>query len=161
MANLPTHGWKVYLSGNRDLPNYEAAGDIVIICSSLIKGSTNRPRTESITIEGEERMSQEALLAEHGLAEVNNDIARVIAGMVRLRYGFPANVKDVGTPRDPGDLLLEGMVIRTKIGPLSSCVACSQVGVDGFCEEVSSGGADSADDGVGVIGVRSLEFKAA
>jgi hypothetical protein len=153
MTNYPSCGFKVYLSRNGDLPNYEMAGDVVFTCSSLIADSTNRDRIKTITFNGEERISQQALLASHGLVEQPIDAIRAIAGMLRLKEGFPNKQEYIGTNRDQGDMF-DGMVARGKQGSSSGSAASYQDGVAGFWRAVVR-----ASDNVGVFGGLSPELK--
>ena len=121
MTNYPSCGFKVYLSENGDLPTYQEAGDVVFTCSSLIHDSTNRHRNQTTRLDGEERISQEALLTSLGLVEQLNDVVRVIAGMFRLAKGFPYTQGDV----------FDGNVARTKRGSSSGSAHSSQDGVGG------------------------------
>lgn len=132
MKNFPWRGFKVYLSRNGDLPNYEEAGDVVITCSSLIHDSTNRHRDKTITLDGKKRVSQTALLCQHGLVEVPNDVARTVAGMYRVAQGFPAKREDLGlgNERDRGDAF-QGKAARTKRGLYSGSAASYMDGVGG------------------------------
>ena len=154
MANYPREGWQVYLSGNGDLPNYEEAGDVVFRCSSLIADSTNRHRSQTITLDGQKRISHEDLLSQHGLVEEPNDVVRVMAGMFRLAHGFPANKDDIGTERDKGDVF-EGKLARTKQGSSSGSAASCQDGVYDFFWDDN----DFAYAHVGVVGGLSPELK--
>ncbi len=158
LANYPMRGWKVYLSGNQDLPNYAEAGDIVITMTSLITDSTNRHRSQTVSINGEERISQEALLTKLGLDEVNNDFVRAMAGMFRLKRGFPPSQGDVGTERDSGDLF-EGKVARSKKGPSSGSARSLPFGVvdNGWFDRAPA----CADVKVGVVGGVSLRLERA
>ena len=154
MKNFPLSGFKVYLSQNGDLPNYKEAGNVVFTCSSLIHDSTNRHRNQTTRLNGEERISQEALLASLGLVEQPNDVVKVIAGMVRLANGFPAKQSDIGTKRDQGDVF-DGKVARTQRGSSSGSAASCRHGVrDSFWN-----GRDLAYALVGVVGGLSPELK--
>ena len=130
LNNHPSSDFKVYLSKNRDLPDYEEAGDVVFTCTSLIHDSTNRHRTNTITRNDGERTSQEALLSEYDLVEVPNDVVRAVAGMYRIAQGFPDDMDVIGTEGDNGDMF-KGKVARTKRGPSSGCAASSKDGIDG------------------------------
>lgn len=154
MKNFPLSGFKVYLSQNGDLPNYEKAGNVVFTCSSLIQGSTSRHREETINCNGEERISQEALLSKLGLVEQPNDVVRAVAGMYRVAKGFPDTQDDIGTERDKGDVF-DGKIARTKRGPSSGSATSYQRGVygSGWCD------LDRADASVGVVGGLSPELK--
>jgi hypothetical protein len=154
MQNVPSCGFKVYLSKNGDLPQYSEAGNVVIKYSSLITDSTTRHRDQTITHHGEKRISQKALLSQHGLVEVANDVVRVNAGMYRLAHGFPANKDDIGTERDKGDVF-EGKVARTKEGSSSGSAASYQYGVD--VDRWLDGDRAHARDGV--VGGLSPEFE--
>jgi hypothetical protein len=154
MKNSPSCGFKVYLSQNGDLPNYKKAGNVVFTCSSLIHDSTERHRKDTITLNGEERISQEALLSAHGLVQVPNDVVRAVAGMYRVAQGFPDTQGDIGTERDKGDVF-EGKVARTKRGSSSGSAASYQGGVDGTYWD----GSDNAHVDVGVVGGLSPELK--
>lgn len=145
MPNYPSCGFKVYLSWNGDLPNYEEAGDVVFTCSSLIRHS-----------KGKVRILQEDLLSGHGLDQVPNDVARAVAGMYRVAQGFPDTQGHIGTERDKGDVF-EGGVARTKRGSSSGSAASCQYGVQGrdgfwFDQGLSF-------DNVGVVGGLSPELK--
>ena len=153
MPNYPSCGFKVYLSQNGDLPNYEKAGSVVFTCSSLIQGSTSRHREKTITLDGQERISQEALLSAHGLVQVPNDVVRAVAGMYRLAHGFPDSAAKIGKEHDQGDVF-EGKVARTKRG-ISGSAASDQSGVYGGYWDVD----DRAYGDVGVVGGRSPELK--
>ena len=154
MPNYPSCGFKVYLSGNRDLPNYEKAGSVVFTCSSLIHDSTERHREVTTTRNGEERCSQEALLSAHGLFQVPNDVVRAVAGMYRLAHGFPDSLAKIGKEHDQGDVF-KGKVARTKRGSSSGSAASYRYGVcvDGWGVFVN------ANDIVGVVGGLSPELK--
>ena len=154
LANYPMRGWKVYLSGNQDLPNYAEAGDIVITMTSLITDSTNRHRSQTVSINGEERISQEALLTKLGLDQVNNDFARAMAGMFRLKRGFPASREEIGTELDLGDLF-EGRWVRTKMGSDSGSVKSYRDWLGGSL--TNAHGQPRAS--IGVVGGVSVEFK--
>jgi hypothetical protein len=154
MKNCPLSGFKVYLANHGDLPNYEKAGDVVFRCSSLIQGSTCRNRKETITLNGEERISQEALLSKLGLVEQPNGVVRAIAGMFRLAKGFPDKQEYIGTERDQGDVF-EGKVARTKQGPSSGSAASYRSGVyDRYWTDF-----DRALVDVGFVGGLSPELK--
>ena len=153
MPNYPSCGFKVYLSENRDLPNYGKVGNVVFTCSSLIQGSTSRDREKTITLDGQERISQEALLSEHGLVQVPNHVVRAVAGMYRVAQGFPDTEGHIGTERDTGDVF-EGKVARTQRGSSSGSAASYPDGVvDRWFDD------DVADDDVGVVGGLSPELK--
>ena len=130
MNNHPLCGFKVYLSKNGDLPDYEEAGNVVFTCTSLIYDSTNRHRTDSITCNNEDRISQESLLTAHDLYQVPNDVVRAVAGMYRIAQGFPDDMDVIGTEGDNGDMF-KGKVARTKRGPSSGSAASSKYGIDG------------------------------
>jgi hypothetical protein len=132
LPNYPSvRGFKVYLSGNGDLPNYDRAGNVVFTCSSVIYDSQDRDLKETTYSRGiEHRSSQQALLSDLGLVEQPNDVVRVIAGMFRIAWGFPVNQKDIGTQCDRGDVFA-GKLARTKQGPRSGCVATHDDGVFG------------------------------
>jgi hypothetical protein len=130
MKSYPSCGYQVYLAYNDDLPNYEEAGDVVFTCSSLIHDSTDRHRDQTITRDGQRRISQEALLSQHGLVEQPNDVVRAIAGMFRLAEGFPDKEEDICTERDQGDVF-KGKIARTKQGSSSGSVASYPTGVSG------------------------------
>jgi hypothetical protein len=157
MKNYPSCGFKVDLSQNGDLPRYNEAGNVVFTCSSLIRDSTNRHRKDTITLNCEERISQEALLSAHGLVQVPNDVVRVVAGMYRVAQGaqgFPDTQGDIGTERDKGDVF-EGKVARTKRGSSSGSAASSLNGVDdSYWDDV-----DFAFANVGIVGGLSPELK--
>jgi hypothetical protein len=156
VKNFPLSGFKVYLSQNGDLPNYKEAGNVVFTCSSLIHDSTNRHRNQTTRLDGEERISQEALLSKLGLVEQPNDVVRAVAGMVRLANGFPAEQSDIGTKRDKGDVF-DGKVARTKRGPSSGSAASYPSGVsDGSCW---LDGGVAYDACVGVVGGLSPELQ--
>lgn len=155
MKNYPSRGFKVYLSHNGDLPNYEKAGDVVFTCSSLIADSANRDRNQTITFNGEERISQEALVRSYGLVEQPIDVIRTMAGMLRLKEGFPNKEQDIATERDQGDMF-NGMVARGKQGSSSCSAASYQDGVNGF--DIWTVRDDAFDD-VGVVGGLSPELK--
>ncbi len=124
-------------------------------CSSLTHDSTVRHRTETITRNGEESISQEVLLSEHGLVQVPNDVTRSVAGMFRLAKGFPDKQEDIGTERDKS-AVFEGKVARTQWGSSSDSAASYPDGVDdGHPWGVGSG----ADGHVGVVVGLSPELK--
>ena len=154
LANYPEGGWYVYLSGNWDLPNYADAGDLAITTTSLITDSTNRHRSQTVSINGEERISQEALLTKLGLDQVNNDFARAMAGMFRLKRGFPASREEIGTELDLGDLF-EGRWVRTKMGSDSGSVKSYRDWLGGSL--TNAHGQPRAS--IGVVGGVSVEFK--
>ena len=154
MPNYPSCGFKVYLSENRDLPNYEKVGNVVFTCSSLIQGSTSRHREKTITLDGEERISQEALLSAHGLVQVPNDVVRAVAGMYRLAHGFPDSPAVIGKEHDKGDVF-KGKVARTKRGSSFGAAASFPYGVDDSYWSRD----DRADVRVGVVGGLSPELK--
>jgi hypothetical protein len=153
MPNHPSCGFKVYLSQNGDLPNYEKAGSVVFTCSSLIYDSTERHREVTTTRKGEERSCQEALLSAHGLVQVPNDVVRAVAGMYRLAHGFPDSAAKIGKEHDQGDVF-EGKVARTKRG-ISGSAASYQHGVSALRWH----GYVSASVSVGVVGGLSPELK--
>jgi hypothetical protein len=154
MPNYPSCGFKVYLSQNGDLPNYEKAGSVVFTCSSLIYDSTDRHREKTITLDGQERTSQEALLSEHGLVQVPNDVVRAVAGMYRIAHGFPDSPAKIGREHDKGNVF-EGKVARTKRGSSSGSAASYPYGVfDNYWDVL-----DCADVHVGVVGGLSPELK--
>ena len=154
LPNYPKDGWKVHLSANRDFPNYDHAGDIVITLTSPITDSTNRHRSETVTANRQERISQERLLSRLGLEEVKNHFARVAAGLFRLSKGFPADPNYIGTKHDPGNLF-EGQIVRTERGPSSGSAASYQDGIrGGWC-----GASGAADADIGVVGGSSPELK--
>jgi hypothetical protein len=127
LPNCPIN-WKVYLSGNNDLPSVDKAGNLVVTFTPLVADSTGRHRSQAVTVGNEKRESQKGLLATQGLPEVKNDFVRVAVGMFRLAKGFPDNMDDVGTERDKGDLL-EGKVVRTESGSSSGSAGSFQRGV--------------------------------
>jgi hypothetical protein len=156
MKNFPSSGFKVYPSQNGDLPNYNEAGNVVFTCSSLIHNSTNRHRNQTTRLNGEERISQEALLASLGLVEQPNNVVRVIAGMYRIAHGFPDSPAKIGREHDKGNVF-EGNVARTKRGSSSGSAASYPDGVDvGYGWR---GEDDALDVLVGVVGGLSPELK--
>jgi hypothetical protein len=133
MKNYPEFGFRVNLSGNRDLLNYTERGDITFTCSSILKDSTNRHWSEEIPYKGKRRSSQKAFLAELGLQEQPVDIVRVMGALWWLvQKEFPTEQemmgclkKDSGDPRDP----FEGRVARTKKGSSYDSAASFRDGV--------------------------------
>jgi hypothetical protein len=154
MKNYPSCGFQVYLSKNGDLPNYKEAGNVVFTCSSLIDDSTNRYWDQTIAFNGEKIISQQALLARHGLVEQPIDVIRAMAGMLRSKEGFPEKQGEIGTKSDRGDMF-DGMIARSKKGSSSGSAASCQLGVnDSYWGDV-----DVARDDVGVVGGLSPELK--
>ena len=129
--NYPREGFKVYLSGNNDLPKGQ---DIVVTWTPVIRDSGNRVRfgTDPDT-------SHQGLLKSLGLGEVNNDLHCLACGALRVKEGFPKDSNEIGTTNDQGDLN-EGKVVRTAKGARSGAVASSHNGGGG--RGWGDGGAD-------------------
>ncbi len=124
--NYPSNDFKVYLSGNNDLP--KGSADIVETYTAVIKDSGNRVRGEG---NPDPDTSHEAFLKKLGLKFVNNDLHRLACGALRVREGFPEDVSKIGTSEDQGDLN-EGLVVRTAKGARSGAVLSFDIGVYGF-----------------------------
>jgi hypothetical protein len=140
LPNCP-EGWKVEPSGNNDLPEISVRRDLVITFTPLITDSTNRYKYDPFKADdGEFRESQDSLLRKLRLSPVQNDFARLAAGLFRLGQGFPEKIEDIGTVRDRGDLF-EGMTVRTFMGSSSASATTCRSGVsDVFAREASHAG---------------------
>lgn len=130
--NYPKVGFKVYLSGNNDLPRGQ---DVVVTWTPVIRDSGNRVRFGA-----EPETSHQGLLKSLELEEVNNDIQRLASGALRCKEGFPQDRDKIGTTEDQGDLN-EGMVVRTAKGARSGAVASDHggVGVIDWGDDVADG----------------------
>jgi hypothetical protein len=156
MKNDPLRRFQVCLSYNGDLPNYDKPGDVVFTSTSLIYGSTNRTRYSDRTrsCKGKRRISQEELLSLRGLEEQPIDVIRAIAGMFRVKKGFPNREDDIGRKCDQGDMF-EGLGARGKKGVNSGTAKSYRNGV----RDLIWGDNDSAVGDVGVIGGFSPALK--
>lgn len=118
--NYPVNGFRVFLSGNKDLPKDQ---DVTVTYTPVINDSGNRARhgTDPAT-------SHEALIIRLGLHFVDNDLHRLACGAFRVKEGFPKDPDLIGTASDKGDLN-EGMIVRTESGLYAGTVTTNSNGV--------------------------------
>lgn len=119
-SNYPKGGFKVYLSGNNDLPSGQ---DVTVTYTPVIKDSGGRVRFGT-----DSARSHQGLLSSLGLEFVNNDLHRLACGALRVKEGFPKDRNQIGSSSDKGDLN-EGMVVRTERGSRSGAVSSYPDGV--------------------------------
>lgn len=86
------------------------------------------PATENIVHElipvvlgtdGLSRDGQKAYMEERGMSFADRTLLAIASGLVRLKEGYPANNRHVGTERDNGELL-QGKIVRVSAGALES-----------------------------------------
>jgi hypothetical protein len=157
MRNRP-EGFSVKLCFHGDLPIYDRPGDVRFTCSSIIRNSTGRHFSDSISTKaGDTRISQLELLARFEIYPQPIDICRAIVGSWWLaQRTFPNDAEigvgpsaKVGDPRDA----FEGMIGRSQAGPYCLNTASFPNRVEHW-----AGDREGAHERIGVVGGPLAEF---
>jgi hypothetical protein len=123
-AQMPK-GWKVYLAERCKMPGVNTTQDLVVEGTTLIDDSFNRHRTQTVTVNREDRISHNEFLSNRGQTFVDNHSTLIAIAFFRYFGGFPIALELIGTIEDTGDLA-QGKGVRTEIEGSSAGSAVSR-----------------------------------